>query len=203
METLELRSPRRSRNQDSAFNTWEHLRGTSSASKLDRCESGVSIPSSRPTKSLEELQSSEHRRNNRKGRIHSHASNWLQLAPTSSLERDEEGDNDESADSGADDQACQTQQQKESFVCKLDLSIARPNENELNNCSDTDEPGTTSLDLSPRPTSESLSLSIGSCLKQQQHNNNTVSSVSNRTVKYSGVGFVPYQRALRHVWSLL
>jgi hypothetical protein len=198
MDALEVRSPRRSRNPESTFNSWDHLRGTSSASKLDRCESGFSIPSPRPTKSLEELQSSERRRNNRKGRTHSNANNWLQLAPTASLEKDEEGDEDESADSGADDRGCQKQLQQESFVCKLDLSMAEQNENELNNGSDTDGPGTTrsANDLSPRPTTQSLSLSIGSCLKQHNINNgSTVSSVSNRIVKYSGEGFVPYQRA--------
>lgn len=195
MDAVEVCSPRQSRIPESAFNSWDHLRGTSSASKLDRCESGFSIPSPRPTKSLEELQSSERRRNNRKGRTHSNANNWLQLAPTPSLEKDEEGDEDESADSGADDRGCQKQlQQQESFVCKLDLSMAGQNEDELNNGSDTDGPGTTSLDLNPRPTAQSLSLSIGSCMKQ--HNNgSSVSNVSNRNVKYSGEGFVPYQRA--------
>lgn len=191
-EALEPRSPRRSRNPDSAFNTWDNLRGTSSASKLERCESGVSIPSSSPTKSLEELQSSERRRNKRKGRTHAHANNWLQLAPSMSREDEEEGDEDESTDSGTDDRR---HQPNESFVCKLDLSMADANENEneeVHACSDADVPAASPpVDLSPRPTCQSLSLSIGSCLKR----NNTVASVSNRTMKYSGVGFVPYQRA--------
>ena len=186
-DTLELRSPYRTRkDQHSAFNTWEHLRGTSSASKADRCESGVSIPSSRPTKSLEDLQSSERRRNNRKGRSHSLANNWLQLAPTSSLDdADEEGEEDESADSGADD-GCK-KQQNESFVCKLDLSIVSQDNESI---SETDGPGTTRLDPSSSAKNHALSLSIGSTgLKK------IASSVPIRTVKYSGVGFVPYQRA--------
>lgn len=197
-DTLELRSPLRTREgQDSAFNTWEHLRGTSSASKVDRCESGVSIPSSRPTKSLEDLQSLERRRNNRKGRSHTLANNWLQLAPTSSLDKDgdadEEDEEDESADSGA-DEGCK-EQQKESFVCKLDLPIASQ-DNELH--SDTDGPGITSLDLSSTVTSPTLFLSIDSTgLK------NTAGSVPTRTVKYSGLGFVPYQRASTRVESLV
>lgn len=190
-EALELRSPRK-HGQDSAFNAWEHLRGTSSASKADRCESGVSIPSSRPTKSLEDLQSSERRRKNRKGRTHSNANNWLQLAPTWSKDEEEEGDEDESADSGADDQGCKQQQQQqpqqESFVCRLDLSMASQDENELH-CADPDGAGTSTITDRPTP-SQSLSLSVGTCLKT-----NAVNSVSNRTVKYSGVGFVPYQRA--------
>lgn len=174
----------------------EQLRGTASASKVqDRCESGVSIPSSRPTKSLEELQSSERRRNDRKGRSHAHSNNWLQLAPTSSLEQGEQGEegdeDDESADS---DPGCQ----KESFVCKLDLSI--PTTEQEQNCSDAEDgspEGTTSLDVSPEPHHhrQSLSLSTGNCVKQHSSNLSTVSSVSSRTVKYSGVGFVPYQRA--------
>jgi SHAQKYF class myb-like DNA-binding protein len=175
-DTLQLRSRKE---QDSAFNTWEHLRGASSASKVDQCESAISIPSSRPTKSLEELQSSERRRNNRKGR--SPSNNWLQLAPTSSLE---EGAEDESADSGV-DEACK-KQQSESFVCKLDLSIPSQ-ENELN--SDTNGP--------PTVKTHALSLSVGSSTGVK----NTASSVPTRAVKYSGVGFVPYQRASPRVES--
>ncbi|KAG0593441.1 hypothetical protein KC19_1G330000 [Ceratodon purpureus] len=197
-DTLELRSPLRTReDQDSAFNTWEQLRGTCSLSKVDRCEGGVSRPSSRPTKSLEDLQSSERRRSSRKGRSHSLANNWLQLAPTSSLDdAEEEGEEDESADSGV-DEGCKKQQQ-EGFVCKLDLSIAGQDNVEPN--SDTDGPGTTSLDDPSTDyvkSNASLSLSVGTSTGLK--NTNTAGSVSTRTGKYSGVGFVPYQRASTRV----
>nr|PNR49057.1 hypothetical protein PHYPA_010953 [Physcomitrium patens] len=195
-DTSESWTPRRNRkDQDSAFNTWEHLRGTSSASKVDRCDSGISIPSSRPTKSLEDLQSSERRRGNRKVRSRSIANNWLQLwTDTSSRDRDEDADeedeDDESAHSGA-DEGCKKQQHEESFVCKLDVSISNQDTDLISNINDQD---TSSFGLSSTVTSRTLSLSIGAGgLK------NADSSVSARTEKYSGVGFVPYQRVSIHV----
>lgn len=191
-DSLELRTSQRNhKDQDSAFNTWNHLRGTSSASKVDRCESGISIPSSRPTKSLEDLRSSERRRGSRKGRSHTGANNWLQLwTDTSSLDKDEDADEDdeedESADSGADD-GCKKQQQKASFVCKLDMSISNQ---EVELISDVEGTGASSLNISSTVRSQTLFLSVGTGgLK------NAVSNVPTRTVKYSGVGFVPYQRA--------
>jgi len=161
------RMDRQSPDQDSAFNTWQ-------PSNTDCCDGSMATTSSR---SLDRRGSSKCRDQPRMVSV-----NWLQLrTDTSSLDKD---DDDEDAESGAEDNC--DMQQEENIVCKLDLS-EKTLRGKLD--SEVDGLGTTRLDRGPKIRCRTLSLSIatgsGTALS-------TVSSTG--SVKYSGLGFVPYQR---------
>lgn len=174
-------SHRASLDQDSAFNTWQPLKCSASA-KHDRCESSISMSSSRITNLGEDICLPELNRGlKRKERSQGIAINWLQLGTDiSSLEQDQ-GAEDQELCKGDDSMV----QEQEKLVCTLNSSKRGQNGTEL------DDVDRICLDLTSKVRGHTLSLSIAAA-----SSGTALSSVSSTGgVKYSGVGFVPYQRA--------
>jgi SHAQKYF class myb-like DNA-binding protein len=178
--------------QDSAFNAWQPSKPSEgSGAKIERCESSSITMSSgaRVTKGAEEQQSPQRTNNaKRKERCgEGSAINWLTLGTESSGLKQ--------VKYNAEDQNFNSQRQllqKETFAPNIDFFPRQKKEKSVASLKVHDTGSSAFVELSSVPLSgktHMFPLSIatsGTALS-------TISST--KSVKYSGLGFVPYQRA--------